>query len=509
MNDQEVYLSSFVVAFEWSGSEDGISGTEDIHRECIQENLPQMSHSMDLKRVVLLDELIENGCLTENEAADIRDCEKRKDRTRKLAIIMGKRSREKFSSFLEVLKRAENYPHVAEQLENSYKAKIEEGRRKRECVLCYIIRNVNIRHIIDTLCSQFVVSLEFLDEVISCEANDAEKMQRYWKRLFEQMNTSVYASRHRKAFKESLREKYEHIAKKISVKNQIKCRCNATETNRVIRVESMSWPSGSLTTEGKSTTSTAARPKSHLSAVSTISENVSDISNDGYAGNIPRTVEWVSNLEVEVESTENNFTSIQRAQPSYSEIVKTQSGVGDALCSSMLQDQNTSLLAIGDDLLLQAGINESMKEKYNQHLTSFVVSSKDDKHLLVNQTETERKETKSSKKKRKKRKRAQSEPSPTLPTDEYKINISQRLSLSQDSTKSERTIVHHLFDNIPTIGITDDSSEKLGLETSLEQWPLESPKVLTSPRQITPLVKVGCSDKGKNDKCKKKKKTNL
>ncbi|XP_062608706.1 uncharacterized protein LOC134270501 [Saccostrea cucullata] len=510
INDKKIEKSSNAVAFELSGSEDGISGTEDIHRECIQENLPQMSHCMDLKRVLLLDELIGNGCLTENEAADIRECEKRKDQTRKLAVIMGKRSRVKFSSFLEVLKRAENYPYIAEQLENSYQAKIEEGRRKQECVPCYIIRNVNIRHIIDTLCSQFVISLEFLEEVISCPANDAEKMQSYWKRLFEQMNNSVHASKYRKVFKEALKEKYDHIAKKILVKNQIRCRCKAIDTNPVIRVENMSWPSGSLTTEEKSTTSTAARPKSRVSsrsAVSAISESVSDISNDGYAGNIPRTVEWLNNLEF--ESTENNFsTGIQGAQPSYSEIVKIKRVKitnSDTKAQELL-DKNNSLLAIGDDLLLKTAINESMKEKYNSSPSSFDVSSKDEKHFPVIQTAG--KETKSTKKKKNKRKRTQSEPSPK--TNEYKVKLSPRLSQSQDSTTSERTIADRLFLNIPTTGITNDCSGNLSQETSSEQGPVhDSPIVLTPPRQTTPLVKVGCSNKGKNNtsKCKKKKKT--
>ncbi|XP_056013292.1 uncharacterized protein LOC125680629 isoform X2 [Ostrea edulis] len=303
------------------GSDDDISGSEDIHRECLQENLQLMSDNMVLKRVVLLDRLVENGCLTENETADILEFENRKDQTRKLAVTISKRSREKFSLFLEVLKRSENYPFIADQIEASYKVKVEESRRKRECIQCYMVRNVDLRDILDLLCSQFVVDLEFVNDVISCESRNTARMESLWKHLFDILNTSEDASRYRKVFKESLGRKYDHIAVKLSAKNKIRCRCKATEAKKIVRIENMSWPSGSVTTDERSTTSTVARSNSSTPSASSSISDSSDVDNKGLSIRMSRTSEWMDVLEIEVDSQElQQFHELESADRDHKEL---------------------------------------------------------------------------------------------------------------------------------------------------------------------------------------------
>ncbi|XP_056013298.1 uncharacterized protein LOC130046387 isoform X2 [Ostrea edulis] len=487
------------------GSEDGISGSEDIHRECLQENLQLMSDNMVLKRVVLLDELVENGCLTENETADILEFEKRKDQTRKLAVTISKRSREKFSLFLEVLKRSENYPYIADQMEESYNIKVEESRRKRECIQCYMVRNVDLRDILDLLCSQFVVDLEFVNDVISCENRNTARMESLWKHLFDILNTSADAGRYRKVFKESLGRKYDHIAVKLSAKNKIRCRCKATEAKKIVRIENMSWPSGSVTTDERSTTSTAIRQKLHpgtLSAFSAISESVSDVSNDGLSCNIPRTIEWLESVQTEQEE----FPICECKSDISNSMDHDHS---DIPLIALPKERSRSLAAIGDGLLMEAGIEASIEEQHKRSLyvdSGNALDTTAQVHMETVQTGASKKERKSAKKKKKKRKRTQSEPVAKLQEEENEVDSKMMSrSLSQGSVQTKRTIGDRLFINIPTIDNTEDCAIKPCCETSTENRSQMDPKVLTPPRQVSSLTKVGCCNKRGNNKKKKMK----
>jgi hypothetical protein len=303
----------FLVDLDLCGSEDEIyiSGSESIHPECIQENLQLMTENMSLQSVLLLDELVENGILTENETADIRDFKNRKNQNRKLAVTISKRSLEKFSLFLEVLKRPNNYPFIANKLEVSYKARVEERRRKQECIQCYMVRNVDLHDIIDSLCSQFVVDLEFVNEVITCDTSNKAKLRNLWNDLFNKLNTSQDAQKYRQVFKESIRNKYEHVAKRIWVKCQINCRCNLTETKEIFRSENMSWPSDSGTIEERSTTSTVIVPNSHTSTLSVCSSNPfsSDVDNKSLIDKMSRTSKWVKSTQKRNQSDVSDYDS--------------------------------------------------------------------------------------------------------------------------------------------------------------------------------------------------------
>lgn len=491
-------------------SEDGISEIEDIHRECIQEHLPLMCDDITLKRSYLLDELVENSCLTENEATDIRELEKRKDQNRKLAVTISKRSRTKFSSFLEVLKRTENYPHIAEKLESSYNTLAEEKRKKKECIYCYIVRNVNMRDIIDILCSHKIVDLSFLDEVISLDDHDTERWKNLWKRLIYGINKVRYGNS-LEIFQESLKPKYEHISRKLSKDKKIMCTC---ERRRDIS-DKMSWPSGSYTTEEWSTTSTTFGFKSQASAksvISTISESHSDISNEEVYSNLPRTIQWVESV-----SRENSVTFHEESQKASTQFYKAAEKKQDLGAELPVQKEKVStLLDVGNDLLLNVALEESrMVESCRKKSSSPPISKPDDtiqhetEHSLGNSQTTPT--TKSSKRKKKKRKKKHNRSNqPEDSVENSGIQLAQEDLSSANSTGNRRTIGDRLISNIP--GDSVDSApigkccEKSCSDCTIQQTASPGPVVLTESRHLDPLVKVGFCVKLKNCKNKVKQK---
>uniref|UniRef100_A0A8W8L197 CARD domain-containing protein n=1 Tax=Magallana gigas TaxID=29159 RepID=A0A8W8L197_MAGGI len=286
-----------------------------------------MCNDITLKRSYLLDGLVENCCLTENEATDILQLKNRKDQTRKLAITIGKRGRTKFSLFLEVLKRTDNYPHIAEKLESSYNARAEENRRRKECIYCHIIQNVNMRDIIDILCSHKIVDLTFLDEVISCDDHDIERWKNLWKRLINGINKARLGTS-LEIFQESLKQKHEHISSKLSKGKKIVCICQ----RKGLKIyDKMSWPSGSCTTEERSTTSTTfiKSQASAKSGIGAISENSSVISNDEVHFNHPRTNQWVESIPIDMDA--NFFENDDEGQTQFFEAAEENQNLGTEL----------------------------------------------------------------------------------------------------------------------------------------------------------------------------------
>lgn len=481
-------------------SEDGISEIEDIHRECIQEHLPLMCNDITLKRSYLLDELVENSCLTENEATDIRELEKRKDQTRKLAVTISKRGRTKFSSFLEVLKRTENYPHIAEKLESSYNTLAEEKRKKKECIYCYIVRNVNMRDIIDILCSQKIVDLSFLDEVISCDDHDIERWKNLWKRLIYGIN-KLRNGNSLEIFQESLKPKYEHISSKLSKDKKILCTC---ERRDIKLTDKMSWPSGSYTTEERSTTSTTFGLKSQASAksgISTISESHSDISNEEVYSNLPRTIQWVESIPQDNGVTYHEES--QEASTQFCKAAQDEQGLGAEL--PIKKEKVSTLLDVGNDFLLNVAIEESrMVESCHENSSSHPISQPDvtvhheTEHSFENSQTTS---TKSSKKKKKKRKKKNTSNQPEVSVEKTSIQPAQLELSSANTTGDRRTIGDRLFSNIPVDSATIECPEKSCSDCMIQQPASPGPVILTESRHLDPLVKVGCCGKLKN--CKK------
>lgn len=90
----------------------GSSVDECIHGEVLQEHMKMLVKDMDLSNGLILDELLQNGTLTDNEAQEIGKLF-RPDKTRKLSTVIGRNNKTKFKEFLGLIAEEHFYPHIA------------------------------------------------------------------------------------------------------------------------------------------------------------------------------------------------------------------------------------------------------------------------------------------------------------------------------------------------------------------------------------------------------------
>lgn len=96
----------------------------------LQENMKMLVRDMDLSNGLILDEMLQTGSLTDNEAQEIRELS-RPEKTRKLATVLGRNNKTKFGEFLRVIAKEEFYPRVADSLEALFKNKLKEQKKPK------------------------------------------------------------------------------------------------------------------------------------------------------------------------------------------------------------------------------------------------------------------------------------------------------------------------------------------------------------------------------------------
>lgn len=225
----------------------GSSVDECIHGEVLQENLKMLVRDMDLSNGLILDEMLQNGSLTDNEAQEIKELS-RPDKTSKLAALLQRSNKTKFKDFLRLIEEDEFYPHIANILSRSYEEKLRAQGNHPKCTRCFIIKNVNVRHIMDHLCENHVIDLDEVNYLIKGDSTDVDK---FWRDIFKKMEHPVFGENCVSVFADSLKTHYPHIVKRIGGIRQMKCLCTATI---------LSYPSGSAGNASElSTTSTIIR----------------------------------------------------------------------------------------------------------------------------------------------------------------------------------------------------------------------------------------------------------
>lgn len=227
----------------------GSSVDECIHGEVLQENLKMLVTDMDLSNGSILDEMLQNGSLTDNEAQEIKELP-RPDKTRKLATLLGQSNKSKFQNFIKLIKEKEFYPHIAYILSQSYDEKLRSQRKHPECTRCFIIKNVNVKHIMDHLCENHIIGLHEVSYLIKGDSRDVDQ---FWRDIFKKMEHPVFGENCVSVFADSLKIHYPHIAKRIGGIRHIKCLCTATI---------LSYPSGSAGNASEHSTTSTIIPKS-------------------------------------------------------------------------------------------------------------------------------------------------------------------------------------------------------------------------------------------------------
>lgn len=229
----------------------GSSVDECIHGEVLQENLKMLVRDMDLSNGLIIDEMLQNGSLTDNEAQEIKELS-RPDKTRKLATVLGRSNKTKFKNFLRLIEENEFYPHIANILSQSYEKKLRAQGNHPNCTRCFIIKNVSVKHILDHLCENHVIGLHEVSYLIKGDSRDVDK---FWCDIFKKMEHPIFGENCVSVFADSLKTHYPHIAKRVGGNRHMKCLCTATI---------MSYPSGSAGNASELSTTSTIIPKSKI-----------------------------------------------------------------------------------------------------------------------------------------------------------------------------------------------------------------------------------------------------
>lgn len=280
----------------------GSSVDEWIHGEVLQENMKMLVQDMDLSNGLIVDEMLQNGSLTDNEAYEINKLT-RPDKTRKLATVIGRNNKTKFREFLGLIAEERFYPHIAKALDESYKDKIYAQETHSKCVRCFIIKKVNISHILDHLCENHIIDLDELGNLIEGNSSDVNQ---FWCNLFQSMSHPVFGENCVSVFADALKKHYPHISKRIASIQHLKCLCSSTI---------LSYPSGSTGNGSElSTTPTIILESKTQEQLNTFesSGSVGDSSDISTSTVIPEpkpeTQEWVQKQQIlskESLATEN------------------------------------------------------------------------------------------------------------------------------------------------------------------------------------------------------------
>ena len=336
--------------------EDNLEGNETIHRECLMEKLTDMVKDMDLGNTNLMDELLNNECLTQDEASEITLTTSRKDQIRKLIVLFAKRGRGNFVKFLEVIGRKHQYPDIARELREIYVKKTTEGR-STECLLCVIKRDVDIRDVVDHLCRHKIIDVEFLDLLISGKSGTQNSL---WEIVFSNIDKSTNRKENIHYLQEALSRKYDSLASKLGFQtppqlgNHI---CSHTQNF------SMSWRStGSVESSigDVSTTSEVARKSDSdelrglLSNQPNFEENV----------NIPKCVSWLSSIE---PTTSDGCSPTSDKQPILDSPASKDSGVYSSENEKKVQfkDENKTITFSEAFPFPEHAINGSLCNSFN------------------------------------------------------------------------------------------------------------------------------------------------
>lgn len=174
----------------------GSSVDECIHGEVLQENLKMLVRDMDLSDGFILDGMLQNGSLTDNETQEIRELT-RADKSRKLVTILGRKNKNKFKKFLKLIDEKHFYPHIAKALRQSYEEKLNAQENHHKCVRCFIIKKVDIKHILDHLCENHVFDLQemnyFIKKTAEMSISSGVKSLKKWNTRYSEKIVSQFS----------------------------------------------------------------------------------------------------------------------------------------------------------------------------------------------------------------------------------------------------------------------------------------------------------------------------
>lgn len=121
----------------------------------LQWHIEDLLDCVIFKDSELPDCLLEDGCLTEDECANVRKKLDRKDQIRVLISLIKGRDIDILKRFLKHIKS--HNVTVAERIRETFEINKKAGMRCFKCTLCKLITQVNLKYIVDVLWSKNLI----------------------------------------------------------------------------------------------------------------------------------------------------------------------------------------------------------------------------------------------------------------------------------------------------------------------------------------------------------------
>ncbi|XP_053376857.1 uncharacterized protein LOC123529744 [Mercenaria mercenaria] len=203
-------------------------------RECLatalQWHIEELVDGIVFKDSELPDSLLADGCLTEDECADVRKQLDRKDQVRFLLSIIKGRDFDVLKRFLKHLKS--HNPTVAKSIDETFKQNKKRGMKSSKCALCKLFQ-VNIEYVVDILWKNNLIDDSLYNLIVRTDKPNVDPSY-LWNCVIESLNKCCDkdSSHVRRIIGNALTKKhhYHHIAKSIewmiNTDRALRCRCS-------------------------------------------------------------------------------------------------------------------------------------------------------------------------------------------------------------------------------------------------------------------------------------------
>ncbi|XP_045165337.2 uncharacterized protein LOC123529179 [Mercenaria mercenaria] len=213
-------------------------------RECLanalQWHIKELVDGIVFKDSELPDDLLADGCITEDECADLRTKLDRKDQVRVLLSLVKGRDFDVLKKFLKHL-RSHNET-VATSVEEKFEQNKKDGKRCSKCAVCRLISQVNLKYIVDDLWRNSLIDDGLFNLIVQTEKPAGAQDELWYGVIYSLNNYCVQCpSDVRHTLGNALRKKhhYNHLAQVVEwtmyTNGELKCRCELQ--NKIVPFE--------------------------------------------------------------------------------------------------------------------------------------------------------------------------------------------------------------------------------------------------------------------------------
>ena len=201
----------------------------DCYAKAIQRHINNILDSIIFTGSQLPDDLISEQCLTETECSTIREKSDLRDQLRNLVVIIKTRDLRVLMKFLGCLKKQSG--QLVEIIKQTAEAYNKEGYKERNCLMCRIKRNINIKNVADQLWGNDLIEDEIFIEIVHCD-RPVGTQDFVWEKLLETLAQNGSSRQALETIEHFLKQKdhYNYLADEIhkalsKTRERFECAC--------------------------------------------------------------------------------------------------------------------------------------------------------------------------------------------------------------------------------------------------------------------------------------------